>query len=292
MDDVGTRFECRLRGKFKLIDKKITNPIAVGDRVNIIEDKAHPGTWIIKDILPRSNYIIRKSPKKTGHGHLLAANIDQAILIATIALPATSTGFIDRFLVTAESFRIPASIIINKKDLFTDRDQLQLSELKNIYEQIGYPIRAMSAFEIEDINRLKSILKGQFTLLSGHSGVGKSTIINALVPGAQQKVSEVSSFANKGVHTTTFAEVFELSANAHIIDTPGIKELGLLEIEKGELSHYFPEMRQFLGECKFNNCQHLEEPGCRILQGIEEGEIHPSRYLSYLSMLEDHDNRR
>ena len=288
----GTTYQCRLRGKFKLINKKITNPIAVGDWVTIEEDKAQEGAWIIVDILPRTNYIIRRSPKKTDHGHLIAANIDQAIIIATVKQPVTSTGFIDRFLVTAESYRIPSRIIINKSDLLDDQDLDDMRPLMKMYDDIGYPVDMISARSQEDVDKVKSLLVDQFSLIAGHSGVGKSTLINALAPHAHQQVNEVSSFANKGVHTTTFAEVFEVAPNAYIIDTPGIKELGLLEIEKHELGHYFPEMRQYLGQCKFNDCQHMEEPGCRILEALELGEIHTSRYYSYLSMMPDSDNRR
>lgn len=288
----GQYYQCRLRGKFKLVAKKITNPIAVGDWVIIEEDKVQDDAWIITQIEPRTNYIIRRSPKKTDHGHLLAANIDQTIIIATIKQPVTSTGFIDRLLVTAESYRIPSRILINKKDLLKEQDLENVQPLIEMYATIGYPVDIVSANDKHDVEYVKSLLTGKFSMMAGHSGVGKSTMLNALVPHADQQVNEVSSFANKGVHTTTFAEVFEVALESYVIDTPGIKELGLLEIEKHELSHYFPEMRQFLGECKFNDCQHLEEPGCRILEALETGEIHTSRYYSYLSMIQDSDNRR
>ncbi|MEQ9301061.1 MAG: ribosome small subunit-dependent GTPase A [Cyclobacteriaceae bacterium] len=288
----GRSYQCRLRGKFKLVNKKITNPIAVGDWVVIEEDKVQNDAWIITEIAPRTNYIIRRSPKKTDHGHLIAANIDQAIIIATIKQPVTSTGFIDRLLVTAESYRIPSRILINKKDLLQDQDLENVQPLIEMYAAIGYPVDIVSANDKHDVEHVKSLLTGKFSMMAGHSGVGKSTMLNALVPHADQQVNEVSSFANKGVHTTTFAEVFEVAPQSYVIDTPGIKELGLLEIEKHELSHYFPEMRQFLGECKFNDCQHLEEPGCRILEALESGGIHTSRYYSYLSMIQDSDNRR
>ncbi len=288
----GKHYQCRLRGKFKLVNKKITNPIAVGDWVSIEEDKVQNDAWIITEIAPRTNYMIRKSPKKTDHGHLLAANIDQAIIIATIKQPVTSTGFIDRLLVTAESYRIPSRILINKKDLLDDQDLEQVRPLVEMYEEVGYQVDIVSAFDKADVTKVKSLLTDKFTMMAGHSGVGKSTLLNALVPDAEQQVNEVSAFANKGVHTTTFAEVFEVAPRSYIIDTPGIKELGLLEIEKHELSHYFPEMRRFLGDCKFNDCQHMEEPGCKILEALENGEIHTSRYYSYLSMMQDSDNRR
>lgn len=288
----GRSYQCRLRGKFKLVAKKITNPIAVGDWVVVEEDRVQDDAWIITQIEPRTNYIIRRSPKKTDHGHLLAANIDQAIIIATIKQPVTSTGFIDRLLVTAESYRIPSRILINKKDLLKEQDLEKVQPLIEMYATIGYPVDIVSANDIHDVEYVKSLLTGKFSMMAGHSGVGKSTMLNALVPHADQQVNEVSSFANKGVHTTTFAEVFEVAPESYVIDTPGIKELGLLEIEKHELSHYFPEMRQFLGECKFNDCQHLEEPDCRILEALETGEIHTSRYYSYRSMIQDSDNRR
>ena len=288
----GQSFQCRLKGKFKLEDKKLSNPLAVGDEVMLIEDEGNPGAQIISEILPRENYMIRTSPKKKGHSHIIAANLDQAILIATLATPKTSLGFIDRFLVTAEAFRIPAVILCNKKDLLDSEEIDGLKAKLREYEALNYQTMIISSFDAEDINKVKGLLKNKTSLLSGHSGVGKSSIINQLIPTANQKTSEISSFADKGVHTTTFAERFKVDSNSFIIDTPGIKELGLAEIEKDELSHYFPELRELLGQCRFNNCSHTHEPGCAIADAYEAGKISQSRYDSYLSMLMGDDNRR
>ena len=286
--DQGEIMKCRLRGKFKLINKKITNPIAVGDRVVI---SLLGQDWIIVEILPRTNYVIRESPRKRGHHHLIAANVDQAVLITSLKQPRTSLGFIDRFLVTLEAFRIPGIVVINKTDLYNDQELESLEYTAALYDHIGYPT-LFTSFEKGEISQLPERLKGKSTLLSGHSGTGKSTLVNLLVEDTDQKTIEVSEFSDKGVHTTTFAEMFELEEGGFIIDTPGIKELGLAEIEPSELSHYFPEMRQYIGECKFNDCMHTGEPGCAIMAGLEEGEIPESRYESYLSMLENDDNRR
>ncbi len=282
--------DARLIGKFKLEDKKITNPIAVGDEVVLEANPGGTNEWLIKDILPRKNYIIRKSPRKKGHDHLIATNVDQALMIATLKMPRTSLGFIDRFLVTLEAFRIPGIIFFNKTDLLKEKDKEVLIELATRYADIGYEC-TFGSVKNNQLGDIEKLLKGKATLLSGHSGSGKSSLINALVPGTDQKVSEVSNFANKGVHTTTFAEMF-FGQDMSLIDTPGIKELGLAEIEAEELGHYFPEMRALLGKCKFNNCLHVEEPGCAVKDALEAGEIHYERYISYLSMLEDEDNRR
>jgi ribosome biogenesis GTPase / thiamine phosphate phosphatase len=285
-------YDCRLKGKFKLLDKRITNPIAVGDYVEIEVDGGNDGTWIITDIFSRKNYIVRKSPKKKGFSHLIACNLDQAVLIATLDTPKTSYGFIDRFLVTAEAFRIPAIIVFNKKDLLESED-LEEVELKIMeYKSIGYDAFMISVIENEGMDIFESILADKTTLLSGHSGVGKSTIINSLIPGAHQKISEISGSSKKGIHTTTFAERFSINNTSHIIDSPGIKELGLAEVYKEELTHYFPELRDLFGNCKFHNCSHTHEPGCAIDEAYKIGHISPSRYHSYISMLTDDDNRR
>ncbi len=283
---------CRLRGKFKEKGIKTTNPLAVGDWVTFeLEDhEAHTG--IINHIEPRSNYIIRKSPHNTRHGHIIAANIDQAALIATLAFPITSLGFIDRFLVTAETFRIPAIVVINKADLLDEEMQGYYLAIKETYEKVGYTCLLVSAFDGQGLQVFKDMLLKKTTLVSGHSGVGKSTLINKIFPEAGLKTSEVSTFANKGVHTTTFAEMFKLSDDSYIIDTPGIKELGLLEVGNEELSHYFPEMRDLIGKCRFHNCTHTHEPGCAIEEAFSKGQIAASRYKNYLSMLDDEDNRR
>ena len=284
---------CRLRGKFKNKNLKITNPIAVGDKVIWEWESGQKDVGIITDILPRENYIIRKSVHKTAQGHLLAANIDQAMVIVSLVSPRTSLGFIDRFLVSAEAFRIPAVVVFNKIDLLDEEAYAYQSELKEIYEEIGYPCLETSASQNIGIEAFSQMLEGKTTLISGHSGVGKSSLVNKLNPELNLKTSEISSFANKGVHTTTFAEMFELQENTFVIDTPGIKELGLAEIESEELSHYFLEMRQFLGECKFGGrCSHTHEPNCKIIEAVKNGEIAIFRYESYLSMLADEDNRR
>jgi ribosome biogenesis GTPase len=288
----GHIFQGRLKGKFKIKGLKVTNPIAVGDHVMFeIEDEAE-NTAVITDIDPRENYIIRQSVHKTAHGHILAANLDQAVLLATLTLPRTSLGFIDRFLVSAESFRIPTTIVFNKTDILNDEGLAYQQEIMDMYESIGYQCLSTSATEGEGVDAFRQLLDHKVTLLSGHSGVGKSSLVNAISPELNLRTNEVSTFANKGVHTTTFAEMFELAPDTFIIDTPGIKELGLIDTEKEEIGHYFPEMRERLNQCRFHNCLHINEPGCAIKDAVAEGDIAESRYMSYLSMMEGEDNRR
>lgn len=288
----GHILQCRLKGKFKIKGFKVTNPIAVGDKVVFdIEDK-NENTGIISEILPRENYIIRQSVHKTAHGHLLASNLDQAILIATLTFPRTSLGFIDRFLVSAESFRIPTLLVFNKFDILSDEGIEYQKELAELYENLGYRCIFTSATEKMGIEEFREALKNKVSLVSGHSGVGKSTLINAIAPNLDLATSEVSTYANKGVHTTTFAEMFEIEPDTFIIDSPGIKELGLADIEAEEISHYFPEMRELLGECRFHNCQHINEPACAVKEAVAEGNIAESRYMSYLSMVEGGDTRK
>lgn len=281
----------RLRGKFKLRDLKVTNPIAVGDEVTFELEKGEE-VVNITDISLRDNYIIRKSVHKTGQGHLIATNLDQSLLVVTLSSPRTSNGFIDRFLVSCEAFRIPAILAFNKCDTYTDDDDELAEAYMDLYRQLGYTCLKTSALEGTGIEELKKLLRGKRTLISGHSGVGKSSILNALIPGVRQSTSEISEFSDKGVHTTTFAEMFEMEENTFLIDTPGIKELGIFEIGEEELSHYFPEMRELLGQCKFNNCKHVNEPKCAVLDAVEAGRISPVRYESYLSMLLNEDNRK
>ena len=285
-------WKCRLRGKFKIKGLKTSNPIAVGDRVLFdVEDKIE-NTGIIHDITQRENYIIRKSVHKTAHGHILAANLDQAVVIMTLNYPRTSLGFLDRFLVSAESFRIPTIIVFNKVDLLSEEEKEYLVDLATMYDEIGYPSIFTSATGNIGIQQFEDILKDKISLISGHSGVGKSTLVNQISPDLDLKTKEISTFANKGVHTTTFSTMFEISENSYIIDTPGIKELGLIDIEKTELSHFFPEMRELLNKCKYHNCKHINEPQCAVIQSVKDGEIQASRYSSYLSMMDDDDNRR
>lgn len=280
----------RLRGKLKLQGMKLTNPIAVGDWVEMVPHNQTADEWVIEEVLPRQNYVIRKSPRKKGFDHILASNIDQGVLIATLKMPRTSTGFIDRFLISLEAFRIPGIIVFNKSDLFGKKERALFDELKSVYEAIGYQVM-LSSFIQDSLQDLRAILKNKISLLSGHSGSGKSTLINKLIPGAGQEVNEVSNFANKGVHTTTFAERFEMDEDTAIIDTPGIKELGLSEIVPEELSHFFPEMRAHLGQCKFHNCLHDGEPGCVVRDNVGVT-ISSRRYESYLSILRGEDNRK
>lgn len=289
--DSGEEVNARIRGKLKQAESKVTNPVAVGDRVSLelINDE-----YMISAVSPRDNYIIRQSPRKKHHDHLIAANIDQAMLLATLKIPKTSLGFIDRFLVTLEAFRIPGIVVFNKIDLLSNEELEQLNYYCFLYEQkVGYPCLKISLQTQAGLARVNELLFNKTTLLSGHSGTGKSTLINHLIPNADQKTSEVSGFANKGVHTTTFAEMFFMDQNrSSIIDTPGIKELALSEIDNEELGHYFPEMRAYLGQCRYHNCVHVNEPGCKIKEGMEEGTITDERYYSYLSILEGDDNRR
>ena len=284
----GKEVKARLPGRFKLENKKISNPIAVGDKVELLPEAEN---FIIEVIKPRKNYIVRKSPKKKHFSHMIAANIDQAVLIASHKRPRTSLGFIDRFLVTLEAFRIPGYLLINKSDLYLKEEQAALLGIMELYESIGY--QTMMTSFIEGVpNQVVDWLQGKTTLLSGHSGSGKSTLINLLQPNAHQQIGEISDFADKGVHTTTFAEMFSLDADTHVIDTPGIKELGLAEITAEELSHYFPEMRNLMGQCKFNNCRHVDEPSCAVQEAVQSGHIALSRFESYLSMMQEDDNRR
>ena len=284
----GKEVKARLPGRFKLESKKISNPIAVGDKVELLPEAEN---FIIEVITPRKNYIVRKSPKKKHFAHMIAANIDQAVLIASHKRPRTSLGFIDRFLVTLEAFRIPGYLLINKSDLYSKEEQTALRDIMELYESIGY--QTMMTSFIEGVpHQVGDWLQAKTTLLSGHSGAGKSTLINLLQPNAHQQIGEISDFANKGVHTTTFAEMFSLDADTHVIDTPGIKELGLAEITAEELSHYFPEMRNLMGQCKFNNCRHVDEPSCAVQEAVQSGDIALSRFESYLSMMQEDDNRR
>ena len=288
----GKVYRARLKGKFKLNGPKTSNPITVGDKVLFsMEDEANQ-TVLIEVISPRQNYIIRKSVHKTSHGQLLAANVDQAIFIFTYKFPKTSLGFLDRFLVTAEAFRIPVTIVFNKMDLLNEEEKDQIFEWAGLYQELGYGVLFTSIPLNQGISEFKEMFQGKVSLMAGHSGVGKSSLLNIVAPTLHIKTKEISDFAQKGVHTTTYSTMWELGPDTYLIDSPGINELGVMEIEKEELAHYFPEMRALLGQCKFNNCLHLHEPHCVVQQAVKDGEIASSRYLSYFSIFENDDNRR
>lgn len=276
-------FECVLKGKIRLEGRKTTNPIAVGDVVDIEQDENEEAT--ITKIHLRKNYIIRKSINLSKQAQILASNLDQAILIATLVSPRTSLGFIDRFLVTAEAYNIPAKLIFNKSDLLNDELLKIQREIMALYTSVGYECFEISSFDKTQIEKLKLLFKDKTTLITGHSGVGKSTFINALEPSLNLKTGEISSAHLKGMHTTTFAELHALHFGGNIIDTPGIKELGLVEMKKEEIGHYFPEIRARMNDCKFNNCLHVNEPKCAVIAAVEAGEISEERYHSYLGIL-------
>lgn len=290
-DGVGKVWNARMKGVFKLDDITSTNPIAVGDIVDFEEEQSGEQTVMITKIHDRKNYINRQSPRIKSQQHIVAANIDQSLLIATIKEPRTSQGFIDRFLVACEMYHVPAIILFNKIDLYKEKDLSKLEKLRKVYEKIGYTVAAISLKQGQDIDDIKKLLKNKITLISGHSGVGKSTFINALLPHAQIKTQDISGWSGKGQHTTTFAEMYELDPDSYrdggkIIDTPGMKEFGLVDVERQELSGYFPEMRERLNDCQFNNCLHINEPGCAIKDAIIEEAIDEDRYISYVNMLE------
>jgi ribosome biogenesis GTPase len=285
----GKKYNCRVRGKIRLEGIKETNPVAVGDHV-MMDLENDIGS--ITEILPRTNHILRKSVKKTGHSHVLAANIDQALLVVTLALPRTSLGFIDRFLASAEAYRIPQVIVFNKRDLLGEDDVALLNELIRLYESIGTTCFSISA-QHDDPEAIRKTLQGKITLIAGHSGVGKSTLLNAIAPSISQAVGDISSFSQKGTHTTTFAEMFVLDDKTYVIDTPGVKEWGLVEMSEQELSDYFPEMRDLRLDCKYGaRCIHINKPKCAILDAVQNQTIALSRYQSYYSMIMDEDNRK
>jgi ribosome biogenesis GTPase len=284
-------WECRIIGKFRIQEIKSTNPIAVGDRVEFEMDDEERKQGIIHKLFDRDNYIIRKSVNLSKQTQILAANIDQAFLVVTFAKPRTSFGFIDRFLVTSEAYHIPTILIFNKIDIYDSEDLAYVDEVKDMYESIGYPVLLVSALEAIGIEELKNQCKDKTSLFAGHSGVGKSTLVNHIIPGMQLKTTAISDASSKGMHTTTFAEMHRIPNGGFIIDSPGIRELGIVQLEKEEISHYFPEMRELLNDCKFNNCSHTNEPGCAIKRAVDENRISLIRYESYLSILANEDNR-
>lgn len=285
--DSGELFECRIKGHFRLLDIRSTNPIAVGDWVEF--DKNVDGTAMIHTISDRKNYIIRRSSNLSKHSQILAANLDLVALIVTINYPETSTIFIDRFLATAEAYRVPACIVFNKIDLFSSVEIQYMDSLMELYSTLDYPVFKISALLSEKIQELTTYLSGKTTLFSGNSGVGKSTLINSIAPHSLAKTAEISSYHNKGMHTTTFSEMFELISGGHIIDTPGIKGFGTIDMEATEIGHYFKEIFAFSASCKFANCTHVHEPGCAVLPAVKNQQISTSRYQSYLSVMRDCD---
>lgn len=285
-DGKGDVFQCRLRGKIRLDGIRTTNPLAVGDNVNF-EKERDKETCVIDKILPRNNVIIRKSVNLSKESHIIAANIDLAILVATIAQPRTSTGFIDRFAVTAEAYHIPVVIVFNKCDIYDDEQNAAAEELMKVYNGIGYESFLVSAKTGFNCDRLKALMKDKVCMFSGHSGVGKSALVNHLDPNLNVRVGEISDVHEKGKHTTTYAQMFHLEFGSYIIDTPGIKEFGLFDLEKETLAQRFPEMRALMHECRFNNCTHLHEPHCAIKDAVGKNMIADWRYANYCNMMDD-----
>ena len=283
----GTEINCKIKGNFRLKGIRTTNPVAVGDNVTILPNS--DGSAFITAIEPRRNYIIRRASNLSKEAHIIGANIDQAILIVTLFQPQTSTTFIDRFLATAEAYRVPAVIVINKIDLLTaDEDTEYLEALTYLYRSIGYKVMTVSATTGDGIEELKTLLNGKISLFSGNSGVGKSSIINQLIPDLNLRTAEISTTHNTGMHTTTFSEMFSMpDDNGYIIDTPGVKGFGTIDFNEHEVAHYFPEIFEISQNCKYGNCTHIHEPGCAVLKALNDNIISQSRYTSYLSILDD-----
>ncbi len=288
--DEGSEIESKIKGNFRLKGIRTTNPVAVGDRVEI--DVNREGTAFIKAIEERKNYIIRRASNLSKQAHIIAANVDLALLIVTVNYPTTTTIFIDRFLATAEAYRVPVKLVFNKIDRYDDVDTAYLQGLIQLYTTIGYPCAKLCAQTGEGLDDLRAELKGKITLLSGHSGVGKSTLINKLVPGIALRTGDISEYHNKGMHTTTFSEMVPLPDGGYLIDTPGIKGFGTIDMEVAEISHYFPEIFRISADCRFNNCTHRHEPGCAVLNAVENHFISESRYRSYLSILDDKEESK
>ena len=286
LTDDGQLLQCKVKGNFRLKGIRSTNPVAVGDRVTV------DGEGWITDIDDRRNYIIRKSINLSKQSHIIAANVDQALLVVTVNYPQTSTTFIDRFLASAEAYRVPVILVFNKADLLTDDEARYQQMLITLYQTIGYECRVISAETGEGVDELKTLLSGKITLLSGNSGVGKSTLINRLVPGVNLRTAEISDAHNTGQHTTTFSEMIRLEGGGWVVDTPGIKGFGTFDMEPEELTSYFKEIFRFSQDCRFSNCTHTHEPGCAVLKALEDHYISQSRYQSYLSMLNDKDDSK
>jgi len=285
-DEQGNVYNARIKGVFKIDEITSTNPVAVGDEVELELEAGAENTAIISEMHERRNYINRQSPKNKHAHHIVAANVDQSMLIATLREPRTSQGFIDRFLIACEAYHVQAIIVFNKADIYRKKDMEQFSFFRKMYEDVGYKVVLCSTKEGTGLDDIKEFLRDKITLLSGHSGVGKSSFINYLLPELKVKTQDVSGWSGKGIHTTTFAEMYDLPFGGRIIDTPGMREFGLVDISRQELSHYFPEMRELLNDCQFNNCLHLEEPGCAVKKALEEGRIHAERYFSYCNIFD------
>ena len=285
-DGQGNTFNGRIKGVLKMDGITSTNPIAVGDKVEVEMENEGEATVTISGIEDRRNYIARRSPHNKNQHHIVASNLDQSLLFATLKDPKTSQGFIDRFLITSEAYHVPAIIVFNKADLYRKKETEKFAEVKVMYEKIGYKVLSISVEKNIGIADVHQLLKDKTTLLSGHSGVGKSSFINALFPELQLKTQDVSGWSGKGMHTTTFAEMFDLPFGGRLIDTPGIRELGLVDISKQELSHFYPEMRALINDCQFNNCMHQNEPGCAVKEAVAQHQIHVERYISYCNILD------
>lgn len=279
------QYECRIRGSLRIRGIKSTNPVAVGDRV-VFSVNAEGKDGMVNDVLPRKNFIVRRSVKLSKRTHILAANIDMAFIVATMDFPPTSTTFIDRFLATARAYRIDATVLFNKIDLYSPDQMARMEEMEAIYQSIGYPTLRISAQTGENIDLLRDRMQGLESMFSGHSGAGKSSIINAVEPGLDLKTAEISAVHRQGQHTTTFAQMFPLSFGGYVVDTPGIRGFGMVDMDPHEVGDYFPEIFALKGECRFNDCLHTDEPDCAVVRAVDEGRIAPSRYLSYLSIIE------
>ena len=283
----GSLVDCRVKGNFRLKGIRSTNPVAVGDHVRF--DVREDGTAYIVEILERRNYIVRKASNLSKQSHILAANLDLCFLVVTITHPATATTFIDRFLAAAEAYRVPVVLVFNKTDIYNSDEREELEYLTALYESIGYRCLHTSATECSGIDALKEMMRGKVSLLAGNSGVGKSSLVNAIAPEIAARVGEISRIHDTGMHTTTYTEMFEFMPGSYIVDTPGVKGFGTYDMEVEEISHYFVEFFSLSKDCRYSNCTHTHEPGCAVLEALEAGRLAPSRYQSYLSMLEDKD---